>query len=152
MTEAQNQIINIIRKAYYGVILEDGIGLKEAQGLDDNKDELSCAKYRALDEKKDWAKISTTDLVKHHSSLNFFDAKGLRFHLPAFLIAAIEGTMTFETICHLTNISDLNFYKSRYSILNKSQKKAVEVFLWDILNNEKFKNLSESVLFVIENY
>lgn len=83
---ADQQVCQAIESAFAGVTLGNGIGLQEAQGLDDYADEATCAAYRATDEKDDWHRLSTETLNRCSSSLSFFDPEGMRFHLPAFLL------------------------------------------------------------------
>ena len=79
-------LIRLIDEAFDGVVLGDGIGLWEAQGLDDMDDVETCANLRAKDEKEDWRKITDDDLNACSSSPSFFDAAGFRFHLAAFIL------------------------------------------------------------------
>ncbi|WP_025663128.1 DUF6714 family protein [Aquimarina megaterium] len=82
-------LIQEISEAFKEVKLEDGIGLWEAQGHDDRVSDLECKKLRAKDEKEDWNNIPLIHLYQCSSSLTFFDAKGMRFHTPMFLLYAI---------------------------------------------------------------
>lgn len=150
MTPERHQVIEKIRKAFAGVSLGNGIGLKEAQGLDDYEDEWTCAKYRESDEKKDWTKFSPSELAKCHSSLSFFDPEGMRFHLPAFLIAELEETMWMSTELHLTRLDDYRL--SQLSLLSTEQKRAVESFLWEILNDRRFRHSHEDISTALEDY
>ena len=86
----KEQLIQDINEAFRGVKLEDGIGLWEGQGLDDYATNVECRKLREQDEKDDWRKIPVIDLYKCSSSLSFFDAKGMRFHMPIFLLFALD--------------------------------------------------------------
>ena len=83
-------LINKINTAFKGVKLEDGIGLWEAQGHDDRLSPEECKQLRLKDEKKDWNNIPVIDLYKCSSSLSFFDAKGMRFYLPKFLLFELD--------------------------------------------------------------
>lgn len=150
MTAERLQVIEKIRKAFAGVLLEDGVGLKQGQGLDDWQDESTCAKYRESDEKEDWSKFSPRELANFHSSLSFFDPKGMRFHLPAFLIAELEETMFMSTEFHLTQLDE--FKLAKLSLLSTEQKRAVEAFLWEILKDENFKYSHEHISAALEDY
>jgi len=86
----KEQLIIKIRKAFKDVNLEEGIGLWEGQGHDDRLTIEECRKLRMKDEKEDWSKIPIIDLYKCSSSLSFFDAKGMRFHIPIFLLFALD--------------------------------------------------------------
>ncbi len=64
-------LCNIIGEAFAGVKLGSGIGLQEAQGLDDCEDDATRARYRASDEKENWAHISVSELNRCYSSLSY---------------------------------------------------------------------------------
>ena len=79
-----------IREAFAGVALGDGIGLWQGQALDDYADDAIIAESRSRDETEEWTRLSAGDLNRCHSSLSFFDAAGMRFHLPAFLLSELD--------------------------------------------------------------
>lgn len=85
-TRTKEELIKEIETAFEGVTLEDGIGLWEAQGHDDRLSPAECNKLRQDDEKHDWQNIPAVDIYKAQSSPSFFDAKGMRFHLPQFML------------------------------------------------------------------
>src|SRR5450631_1381037 len=87
---ATERLIAEIRQAFHDVALGDGTGLWEAQSIDDYEDEKCQSKARSRDEKLDWSRISSDDLKRCDSSLSFFDANGMRFHLPAYMIDRIQ--------------------------------------------------------------
>jgi hypothetical protein len=102
MNKQETKVASLIREAFRGVKLGDGVGLMQAQGLDDYADAETLTRYRAGDQKEDWSRISVSDLNRCASSLSFFDAEGMRFHLPAYLIADLEGTLEQDVVFHLT--------------------------------------------------
>ena len=112
-----------IRKAFAGVRLGNGIGLRQAQGLDDYETEAKCLSYREMDEKEDWGRIPIGELNQCYSSLSFFDDEGMRFHLPAYLIAELNGEYKQGMAFQLGHLSDLSM--QQYSLLNHSQREAV---------------------------
>lgn len=122
----KEQLREQIRTAFAGVQLGDGVGLHEAQGLDDYASEEKCAEYRASDEKLDWQALRAEELDRCHSSLSFFDAEGMRFHLPAYLLADLDGTYGFGMASTLTWPSSL---RERFSLLNETQCAAVRAYL-----------------------
>lgn len=109
--EAYKKLVQQIFDAFDGVTLEDGVGLWEAQGRDDRLSAQECAKLRAKDETKDWRNIKLADLLRCGSSPSFFDAKGLRFHLPYLLLYAIDYFDAEEDVL----MSDAAFYKTSYA-------------------------------------
>lgn len=146
-----------IYAAFKGVILEDGIGLWEGQGLDDYATPQECYQLRTKDEKHDWSKITLEDMYRCSSSLSFFDAKGIRFHLPQFLLFALdvfeieedklyddgklEACSCPEVEFHLTSFMNyledksehgkqmLEYHTKRFSLLNMAQINCVIAFL-----------------------
>ena len=129
-------LVALIRDAFASVILEDGIGLREAQGIDGYADELTCADYRARDEKLDWGRISIDELNACYSSLSFFDAKGMRFHLPAFLIAELSGEYHQDMSLQLAYLNDYTI--TQYSLLSPAQRAAVRAYLQFVLHDPRY--------------
>lgn len=120
-------LIRMIEEAFSGVVLGDGVGLWQAQGLDDYCDEKQCMALREKDEKLDWRKISKEDINRCYSSLSFFDAAGMRFHLPAYMILDIEGGYDYDLDLNLTDIND--YKEQQFSLLNQEQRQAVRSYL-----------------------
>ncbi len=87
---AMPRVIAGICTAFHGVTLGDGIGLNEANGLDDYAGEPELARLRKLDERLNWRKFDTDMLERYYSTPSFFDPQGFVFHLPAFLIAELN--------------------------------------------------------------
>lgn len=104
-----------------------GIGLRQGNGLDDYEDARTLAEYRLLDEKHDWEKISTDDLNSYSCSLAFFDSDGMRFHLPAYLIADLKGQLNTSLLFHLAYIG--NEAGFRFGALSVAQRRVVREFL-----------------------
>ena len=117
----------MIRKAFRGVTLGSGVGLWEGQALDDYEDETTRRTYRERDEKRDWERIPIDSLNRCQSSLSFFDPEGMRFHLPAFMIAEVEGKADVGCVFHLTHLDD--YARSKFTALSREQTKAVREFL-----------------------
>jgi hypothetical protein len=133
MTEEELRVADLVHQAFQGVILGDGVGLLQGQCLDDYADSKTIAEMRAQDEKLDWSRIAASELNTCHSSLSFFDAQGMRFHLPAYLIAHLEGLLTQDIIFHLVCF---NYgMESRFTELNDLQRTAVREFLLLMLSD-----------------
>jgi len=127
MTDGQRRVADLVRTAFRGVTLGNGIGLLQGQGLDDYADSETLRAYRSKDEKEDWSLISAVDLNGCSSCLSFFDAEGMRFHLPAYLIAHLEGTLSQDIVFHLVCFE--HDAASRFAALNEAQCNAVREFL-----------------------
>lgn len=115
----------VIHDAFDGVRLGKGIGLWEGQALDDYLTGELRQKERGRDEKALWCRLSADDLNRCSSSLCFFDAEGMRFHLPAYMMLVIDGLdQTDSLVFHLTkNCGDT------FSCLDQTQRDAVYDFL-----------------------
>lgn len=122
-----NEVIRIICKAFAGVRLGGGIGLREGHALDAYADPATCAAVRTRDEKDDWTRLHSGELNSCHSSLSFFDAEGMRFHLPAFLVATLRGEYHFDVLFTLEHDSD--YARSRFVLLSAEQRHSVRAFL-----------------------
>ena len=104
-SDARASLISDITSAFAGVRLGGGVGLFEAQGLDDYADAAERKALRERDEKDDWTVLSADALNRANSSLSFFDADGMRFHLPAYLVADLRGDYKFGVVFTLCQAS-----------------------------------------------
>jgi hypothetical protein len=84
--------------------------------------ERELASLRARDEKFEWSAIPISDLEQCSSSLSFFDSEGMRFHIPAFLLAELERG-TADIVFILCNM------QFRFDLLTPDQREAVRVYL-----------------------
>ena len=126
------RICDMIRKAFADVTLGNGVGLRETRALDDYEDEGTCAAVRAGDEKEDWQRISLEELNRYEG-LAFFDAEGMRFHLPALLIADLQAEYIFGMTGWLTELSDHS--RSQFTLLSDAQRRAVRAYLLFLLDD-----------------
>lgn len=130
---ATQDLCRVIEAAFDGVTLGDGVGLQEGQAIDDYLDASARAACRAKDEKEDWRWIATRALNLCHSSLSFFDAEGMRFHLPAFLLADLRGEFDMGMVFCLTHrLHD----QTKFSLLSPEQRGAVRAYLLHIATHQ----------------
>ena len=134
--EKVQALCRIIDAAFDGVTLGNGVGLQQAQGLDDYADAETLAAYRATDEKDDWRCIPATELNRCNSSLSFFDAEGMRFHLPAYLIADLRDEYHFGMDFCLTHSTEYSF--SQFALLSEAQRSAVRAFLQYLTDDPEY--------------
>lgn len=95
-------VLERIRTAFEGVTLGDGIGLYEADAIDDYALPEIRARARERDEKDRWQSITSEQLNECYCALTYFDAMGFKFHLPAFLIAEINDEFNWSVFDALT--------------------------------------------------
>ena len=149
LQEAQ-KVRSLVADAFSGVTLGKGIGLTEAQGLDDYADAGTCAAYRAVDEKQDWRRIPVEALNACYSSLSFFDAEGMRFHLPAFLIADLDGAYHQEMSFLLAFLNDYSI--GQFALLSPAQRNAVRAYLLFLLGEENRAFSHPHIVRALEEY
>ena len=126
-TQQALELIERIRAAFAEVVLGDGIGLHQAEAMDDYATEFTLLKLRPSDEALDWSRLNLDDLNKCSSALAFFDAKGMRFHLPAYLAAELNKTLTVDLMFHL--IYDNDYARDRFSFFTAEQRSVVAEYL-----------------------
>jgi len=127
MTDSESTIFQI-RDAFRGIELGDGIGLKEGGGIDGYLTHAECKELRLQDEKSDWSRIPAEDLIENECSLSYFDPEGMRFHLPAFMIAYINMVPLYGGV--VFSLTDLNDFKTaKLALLSFEQRMAVRSFL-----------------------
>jgi hypothetical protein len=102
------------------------VSLSEAKALDDYESPEVCAQCRKGDEKDDWSRITLEQLNRHYVNA-FFDAEGMRFHLPALLIADLRGEYHFDLWISL--IARSQHSMNQFYLLSESQRAVVREFL-----------------------
>lgn len=137
MSTDKQSLISAIAEAFKDVELDGGIGLNEANAIDDYKDEQFQEECRKIDEKHHWNTIPSSVLNQFNSSLSFFDPEGMKFHLPAFMIAEIKGEYGFGMSFALTNLSD--YSRSQFVLLSGKQREVVRLFLEFLLENPDYE-------------
>ncbi len=146
----KSDLIQEINDVFQGVKLEDGIGLWEAQGLDDYATEEECKKLRVRDEKEDWSKIPLTDLYQCSSSLSFFDAKGMRFHLPQFLLFDLDAFEKEEEELYKNGELDCSLCPNIYFTLTYKLQDDYSVKRFSALNNSQIQCVINYLNYKIE--
>ncbi len=126
-TQQALELIKRIHTAFAAVVLGDGIGLHQAEAMDDYATEYTLRKLRSGEEALDWSRLSVEELNKHSSALSFFDAEGMRFHLPAYLAAELNKTLTVDLMFHL--IYDNDYARDRFSFFTAEQRSVVAEYL-----------------------
>ncbi len=130
-------ILQKIEVAFAGVALGNGIGLNEAQAIDDYQSSEGQAMARQKDEKENWKQLNYNALQRCYSSLSFFDADGMRFHLPAYIIAELKEQIDDLVIFHLTHIND--YGQSNFTLLNDAQCEVIIMFLEWCLQQDDYE-------------
>ncbi|WP_424651850.1 DUF6714 family protein [Capnocytophaga gingivalis] len=66
-------------------------------------------------------------LNQYYVALCYFDPEGMRFHLPAFLIADLQGQFRFDLVYTFIHLDE--YKEQQFSLLNAQQKQAVAQYL-----------------------
>lgn len=158
----QKTLLAEIKLAFQGVKLEDGIGIWQAQGIDDYADELTIAVLKSKDEREDWTKITEADLRRCYSSLSFFDAKGMRFCLPRYMVYDIldyDKGEAPDVVFTLTYELEGEYSQNRFELFNKPQIQCIIHFLeWKLScivesyketakDNFEYQEISKALIF-----
>jgi len=141
----RTELEQIIRDVFAGITLGGGVGLWWGQVLDAYKIPDYVEDYRKnrehVEERSDWSRIPADDLNCCYSSLYFFDAEGMRFHLPAFMLLELSGNFNCSLVYILANVMDNKFrdYKlEQFSLLDTKQRMAVRSFLQYCANHPDY--------------
>ena len=96
----KTEIVKLIEDAFKNVVLGDGIGIYEAEAIDNYASENKTIKARAKDreEWKRWTEIPKEVLEVSGSALCFMDLEGMRFLIPAYMKFAVENYETSASI------------------------------------------------------
>lgn len=127
-------MIALIKDAFKGVQLGDGVSLHETIEIDNFRMITDGSTAREKDEKYNWEKLISMPAFQNmcwNGGISFFDSKGLRFHLPAYMILVTqerEGDLFFGVITRLTHATDF------INILNEKQRYCVQEFLLYLLD------------------
>ncbi|CUX08827.1 hypothetical protein G6L67_09225 [Agrobacterium tumefaciens] len=135
-----------VREAFAGVTLGGGVGLSEVQALDDYANNEVRAACRAGDEKNDWAAIPVEDLNRHSGSPAFLDAEGMRFHLPAYMTADLDGDYRHEFAPYSCGCQE------KFSLLTLLQRNAVEAYLRAISETENLPPYQDDIERALEEW
>ena len=127
MISNPQHLIHTIQQAFSGVTLGNGIGLSEGNAMDDYAPAEECARCRKQDEQTHWHKIPVELLNQYYVALCYFDPEGMRFHLPAFLIADLQGQFRFDLVYTFIHLDE--YKEQQFSLLNAQQKQAVAQYL-----------------------
>jgi hypothetical protein len=149
MTDDEKSVADVIHKAFAGVKLGQGIGLMQGQGLDDYADDAALAELRSRDEADDWGQIDLDQLNAYSASLAFMDPAGMRFHLPAYLIADLQGgVIATDILFYLASMPASGCFRS----LDALQRDSVKQFLRLRLSDPDFSFQHAMIKSALENY
>jgi hypothetical protein len=140
MSKRQRRLLRAIECAFRGVELGEGVSLHETVVIDHYGSPEARQAARAPDEKKDWRKLVDDPELEQITGVGgmcFYDAAGLRFHLPAYLSWVVIHPRSFGGILDdlLNRLTDLSEYNlERFAPLNSHQRSCVRDVLLYLRN------------------
>lgn len=147
----------LIRDAFAGVRLDGGVSQRQALVIDAWGRGSTKAEYEALplsEVTDDWTRIEASAI----DGISHFDAKGLRYYLPALMLWLLDhyhddsGTLTAIGTVSALAFSREDDVRSRamYAIFSDTQRKAIATYLASLpelvdLDEEDTKRVSRSL-------
>jgi len=131
----RSSLIKDIEKAFNDVVLENGVGIFEAEAIDDYADDNEVKKQRAKDRETwdRWQDIPDEIISKYYSVLCFVDPQGMKFLLPAYMRFAlkrydIDASASIDSTIYALD-RGLESFKGDPEILSENQKSTIAKFL-----------------------
>src|SRR2546428_9734138 len=93
----RNSLIRHIEHAFADVSRDDGCSWQEGDEIDNHGTDEELLAAKALDRDTCWQEVSPELFDQYPSAVAFLDAKGLRYYLPAFMIADIKRNGRWES-------------------------------------------------------
>ncbi len=150
MLDDRNSLLVRLHEVFDGVTLEDGIGLMEALEIDSHSSIEVSTIARNGDEKEDWKCLTADRLRGTFASLSYFDPKGMRFHLPAFLTAELQSLLEEDLIWQLCQVD--GWCGERFSVLTWEQKRLICDILRYLVNQHRYAGQRNMITVAIDKY
>ncbi|WP_432799214.1 DUF6714 family protein [Poriferisphaera sp. WC338] len=129
-------LIDQIRETFGSILLSDGVSLHQTDVIDDycEHDKKLMAKAKAKDTDNRWWNVSVEVIEKQQWAWSFFDVKGYRYYLPAFMTYYLKNVLrdwseeAIAPVLYSLNPSDAR--TPYHQTFNKEQSKVIAMFLW----------------------
>lgn len=124
------QVRGVIRDAFAGVRLGDGISFVMAELIDDWK-APALADWRGPEREEDWASLSA-DRLERADNIAHLDAEGLRYYLPALLLHLLDHYDPGEmwTIGTIAALDQRDRHPAGFlDLLTPTQRRAIAVYV-----------------------
>lgn len=127
-----------IRKAFAGVVLGDGVSLRQSIVIDNYGEGYTEEEFENIKNTEvvgDWTQVPHNELIEAEN-IAHFDAGGFRYYIPALMLSLIEkfdnsSMRVIGTLQSLYPKPDRmwTYHMVQYSLLNYDQKQAIAKFL-----------------------
>ncbi|MBT8344468.1 MAG: hypothetical protein KJO45_07105 [Sulfurovum sp.] len=127
------QLIAEIQEAFKEVALKDGIGINEADKIEVGERDAFRQKGRNVDRLwwRSWSEIEDKYIASYSSVMDFMDAEGLRWALPAYMIYIInhykEGSFSVDSTIYILEGGALG--SDNRDLYTAEQKRVIAQFL-----------------------
>ena len=129
----KEQLIAEIETAFKDVSLEDGIGINEADNIETGERDsvINVARNQDRSWWNGWTDIEDKYISSYSSVMDFMDAKGIRWVLPAYMVYIVkhykEGSFSIDSTIYILEEGALG--TDRRDIYTEQQKKVIAKFL-----------------------
>ncbi len=131
----RNTIRELVEEAFKLVKLENGVGLYEAEAIDNyaSEGEILEAKERDRKSWEEWNQIPALVISTFYTVLNFVDPKGMKFLLPAYMVFTIDNydkthSVSIDSVIYALGRGKEGFGRDD-AVLTIEQKKVIAKFL-----------------------
>ncbi|WP_371748004.1 DUF6714 family protein [Hahella aquimaris] len=119
-----------INSAFSNITLEDGISLRETVEIDHYRTVPKSSKARDQDEVNDWRKLLDSTVIQELcwiGGIHFFDPKGFKFHIPAYLSLAIRQRLNGDIFQSLISclVNPGEYRQDGFELFDDVQRKAI---------------------------
>lgn len=134
--KSRSDVKEAIRRAFRGVVLGDGVSLRQAQIIDRYGEGVTEAEFEATPRAEvtnNWEAVSLEELER--DCVAHLDAEGFRYYIPAFMLSVMESyePCSMRVIGTLMSLSpsksDAGYHLRQQSCLSREQKGAIALFL-----------------------
>lgn len=129
----KHMLIKEIETAFEGVLLEEGIGINEADRMETGERDVLVNKGRNLDRMwwNTWKDIEDKYPASYSSVMYNMDAQGIKWALPAYMIYIInhytKGSFSIDSTIYVLEEGAMG--SDREDLFTAEQKKAIAHFL-----------------------
>jgi len=129
----REELIQKVEMAFSGVTLGEGIGILEAEAIDNCVSDKKRTKARNRDIRHDWTQIPDEIIDNYYSALSFMDNAGLRYCLPAYMRFALRfydasASASVDMAIYALDNSAIGKDKE-FNIFSEQQRKVIAQFL-----------------------
>lgn len=154
--DSRLRILELIERAFLEVKRDGGVTLHQREAIDDYSPEDVVMAAAAKDPELRWQDIPRSKIEKFGMSLIFFDPKGVRFHLPAFMRCSLQlwAESPYADFSHsdalLYGLDDgprsSGYFEHAFLLLDALQHQAVAAYLGFVAAGDSYDDTAATAL------